>query len=157
MQMRYNNEGKYDYMYPETLGGNVLLNNGQTLDEWKNQIDDLYNEKEDKDFNVLWSGLEEMGGSTEITLPKKLSECKNGWILVFGDNYENGTNFSYHYVPKIHSTLFTYEQGCKFLVGARNGAMTSKYIFIDDLHVKGHNINSTEENKVSVLRRIISY
>lgn len=157
MQMRYNNNGKYDYIYPETLGSNVLLNNGQTLDEWKNQIDDLYNEKEDEDFNVLWTGMEPMDSTTELTMPKKLSECNNGWILVFGDNYSGGTNFSYHYVPKVHTSIYSYTSGCKFLVGARNGAITSKFIYIDDLHIKGHTTNVTTENNVSALVKVISY
>lgn len=156
MQMKYKNKGSFDYMYPETLGDNVRFNNGQTLEEWKKQIDDLYNAKEDEDFNTLWSGRDTMGTGVELAMPKKLSECKNGWLLVFGD-HPTGSNFSYHYVPKIHPTLYSYTQGIKILVGVKNSGITSKYLFIDDTHIKGHTANTNNGNDGSALLKVISY
>lgn len=156
MKMKYNTKGNFEYMFPETLGDNIKLNNGQTLEQWKKQVDDLYNAKEDEDYNTLWSGRETMGSGKEITMPKKLSECNHGWILVFGD-HPSGSNFSYHHVPKIHPTLYDYTQGCKFLVWVKNSGITSKYLFIDDTHIKGHTANTGNGNDGSALLRVISY
>lgn len=143
-------------MFPKTLGDNVNLNSGQTLEQWKKQIDDMYNSIEDEDFNILWTGRDALGTGVELTMPKKLSECKNGWILVFGD-HPSGSNFSYHYVPKNHTSIFDYTQGCKFLVGVKNSGITSKYLFIDDTHIKGHTANMGSGNDASALLRVISY
>lgn len=103
MQMNYKKSGQFEKLYPITLGDNVKLNNGQTLEEWKKQADDLLNNVEDTGYNVLWEGSEVMakkadGTAQEITISKNLSECNNGWILVFKDAGAN-SNYSYHYVP----------------------------------------------------------
>jgi len=156
MQMKYKNKGEFEYMYPETLGDNVQLNNGQSLEDWKKQIDDLYNDKEDEDINTLWAGREVLGTGIVLLMSKPLSECKNGWILVFGD-YPSGSNFSYHIIPKIHTSLYDYTQGVKMLVGVKNSGITSKYMFIDDTHIKGHTANTGNGNDGSALLKVISY
>lgn len=52
----------------------------------------------------LWSGAALIVGTTTITPSKKLSECRNGWILVWCD-YDpgvgaNNSNFAYAFIPK---------------------------------------------------------
>lgn len=157
MQMNHKINGKFEKLFPITLGDNVKLNNGVTLEEWKTQIDDLFNSVEDEDYNVIWEGRDILDGNVEIVLPKKLSECRNGWILIFGDTGTTGTNYNYFYVPKIHPTLFTYAEGCKFVVGVKNSVICSKYVFIGDSQIKGHKANAAGGNEGAALIKIISH
>ena len=161
MQMNYKKSGQFEKLYPITLGDNVKLNNGQTLEQWKKQVDDLLNNVEDTGYNVLWEGSEVMakntdGTSKEITISKKLSECNNGWILVFKDVGAN-SNYSYHYIPKYHTTILGASEGMKFIMGGSNNAFYSKYLFVGDNTVTGHRVNGTNGNDVIVLCKVLSY
>jgi hypothetical protein len=59
----------------------------------------------DKDTQgVLWTGAAYMVATTTATPTKKLSECRNGWILVWSD-YDAGTGSNdydvfYSFIPK---------------------------------------------------------
>ena len=161
MQMNYKKSGQFEKLYPITLGDNVKLNNGQTLEQWKKQADDLLNNVEDTGYNVLWEGSEVMAKNTdgtakEITISKNLSECNNGWILVFKDVGAN-SNYSYHYIPKYHTTNLGATAGMKFIMGASGNAVCSKFIFIGDTTIKGHTVNGTNGNDVVVLCQVLSY
>lgn len=161
MQMNYKKSGQFEKLYPITLGDNVKLNNGQTLEEWKKQADDLLNNVEDTGYNVLWEGSEVMAKDTdgtqkEITISKKLSECNNGWILVFKDVGAN-SNYSYHYIPKYHTTNLGATAGMKFIMGASGNVYCSKFVFISNTTIKGHTVNATNGNDVVVLCQVLSY
>ncbi|XWX31074.1 tail fiber protein [Staphylococcus phage PG-2021_19] len=156
MQMKYKVAGQFEHMYPKTLGDNVNLNNGQTLEQWKKQIDDIYNDKEDSDFNEVWSGADVLGGNSELTILKPLKECKNGWILVFKEPSGVSGNINYCYVPRVHSDLYS-TFGVKFLVGVRSGGIRSKFLFITNTTIKGHTSNGTGGNEETTLVKVISY
>lgn len=161
MQMNYKKSGQFEKLYPITLGDNVKLNNGQTLEEWKKQADDLLNNVEDTGYNVLWEGSEVMGKNTDgtaarITISKNLSECNNGWILVFKDAGAN-SNYSYHYVPKNHTTNLGATAGMKFIMGGSGNAFCSKFVFISENTIKGHTVNETNGNDVVALCQVLSY
>ena len=161
MQMRYKKSGEFQKLFPITLGDNVKLNNGQSLELWKQQVDDLLNKVEDDGYGVIWEGSEVLGRLSDgtyqkITINKKLSECKNGWILVFKDVGVN-SNYSYHYVPKYHLTVLGISQGMKFIMGGSGNAFCSKYLFIGDNTISGHTVNGTNGNDVIVLCKVLSY
>lgn len=156
MQMNYKISGQFEHLYPVTLGDNVKLNSGVTLEQWKQQIDDLFNALEDDDFNVMWNGNDILSATTELTMPKKLSECKNGWILVFGDTTQ-GSNWNYCYIPRTHASMYSSSGGVKFLVGVKNSAITSKFIFISDTKIKGHLANTQGGNEGAALLKVISH
>lgn len=156
MQMNYKIAGQFEHLYPVTLGDNVKLNSGVTLEQWKQQIDDLFNALEDDDFNIMWSGNDIMSASTELTMPKKLSECKNGWILVFGDTVQ-GSNWNYCYIPRTHAAMYDYIGGVKFVVGVKNSGITSKFIFVSDTKIKGHSANAAGGNEAAALLKVISH
>lgn len=156
MKMQYNKDGSYEPMFPVTLGDNVNLNNGQTLEQWKTQIDDLYNIKEDDDYNTIWTGSMAMGGTDEVTTLKPLTECENGWILVFKEPSGASGNVNYCYVPKVQPDLYS-SFGIKFVVGVRSGGVRDKFLYIKDLTITGHNSNATGGNEETVLVRVISY
>ena len=153
MQMNYKKSGQFEKLYPITLGDNVKLNNGQTPEQWKKQVDDLLNNVEDTGYNVLWEGSEVMAKNT---ISKKLSECNNGWILVFKDAGAN-SNYSYHYIPKYHTVNLGASAGMKFIMGASGNVYCSKFVFISNTTIKGHTVNATNGNDVVVLCQVLSY
>jgi hypothetical protein len=57
---------------------------------------------------VLWSGAYYLKSDQTVTPTKKLSQCNNGWILVFSDfdtpSTPNDYDFTYVYVPKFIGT-----------------------------------------------------
>lgn len=157
MQINYKKNGEFEKLYPKTLAGNVLFNNGQTAEEYKQEIDDTINKKEDT-FQELWSGNDTMGEGASVNPSKKLSECQNGWIFVF-KNQNSGTNISYHYVPKVHIKLSnnSSSNGLKILAGASTGVLTHKYLLVGDDTIRGHNSNDADSNSRTVLYKILEY
>ena len=160
MQMRYKKAGEFEKLFPITLGDNVNLNNGQTIEEWKKEVDGFLNDVEDEGYGVLWEGSEIMGKlpdetAQKITISKKITECKNGWILVFKDAGAN-SNYSYHYVPKYHMSVLGASEGMKFIIGGSRNAFYSKYLFIGDDVITGHTVNGTNGNDVIVLCKVLS-
>lgn len=152
MQMNYKTAGQFEHLYPVTLGDNVKLNSGKTLEEWKQEVNDLLNAVEDG-YTEIWSGEDilEVTGSG-ITLPSTLTSAKNGWILVWGQ-VNSGSNINYCYIPKIHSTGY----GVKFVIGGSGGAIYSKYIYINGTSLNGHSTNGESENENMALKRVIKY
>lgn|SRR5699024_5377480 len=157
MQINYKKNGEFEKLYPKTLAGNVLFNNGQTVEEYKQEIDDTINKKEDT-FQELWSGENTMGDGVSIKPSKKLSECQNGWIFVFKNN-NSFTNISYHYVPKAHIKVSnnSSSNGLKILAGASLGVLTHKYLLVGDDAIRGHNSNDLDSNGKTVLYKILEY
>ncbi|QYG29974.1 hypothetical protein K0O13_07645 [Mammaliicoccus sciuri] len=157
MQMNYKKDGKFEKLFPKTLSGNVMFNNGQTIEEWKMEIDNYINKTEDK-FEELWSGNDLVTANSSIIPSKKLTECNNGWLLVF-KNSSSVNNFSYHYIPKIHLTLprNLLLDGVKLLTGSAGGVIAHKYIFIEDNSIKGHSSNETGDNSKTELYKIYEY
>lgn len=157
MQMNYKKDGKFEKLFPKTLSGNVMFNNGQTVEDWKMEIDNYINKTEDK-FEELWSGNDLVTPSSNITPSKKLSDCNNGWLLVF-KNSASVNNFSYHYIPKIHLKLprDLASDGVKLLTGSSGGAIAHKYIFIENNLIKGFSTNETGDNAKTELYKIYEY
>jgi hypothetical protein len=95
--------------------------------------------------NVLWNGALYMIASQTITPSKSLSECTNGWILVWSD-YDVDTltakdyNFVYNYVPK-----FAYQHsgscGTYFMVPTSKTNTAHKYLYISNTQLTGSDDN----------------
>ena len=157
MQINYKKNGEFEKLYPKTLAGNVLFNNGQTVEEYKQEIDDTINKKEDT-FQELWSGENTMGDGVSIKPSKKLSECQNGWLLVFKNDLNNN-NFNYAYIPKVHLlvTAKPSTEGIKIITGSSGGIISHKYVFFRDTSITGHGSNVTGDNARTVLYKIYEY
>ena len=152
MQMNYKKSGQFEKLYPITLGDNVKLNSGKTLEEWKQEVNDLLNAVEDG-YTEIWSGSEVLGVTDSgITLPSTLSSAKNGWILVF-EPVGSASNKNYCYVPRINPDGY----GLKFIVGGSGGAIYSKYVIINGTSLEGHSSNGTSGNENMALKRVIKY
>ncbi len=116
---------------------------------------------------VLWTGGYYMQGSHTITLSEGVSEQANGIVLVFSyysDGVVQDYNFNHFFVPKLFVSLFD-GNGSQFLMSSDGTfrAMASKYLYISDTTIKGHDNNIltgttngiTFDNKKFVLRYVI--
>src|SRR5699024_2320142 len=152
MQMRYKKAGEFEKLFPITLGDNVNLNNGQTIEEWKKEVDGLLNTIENS-YTDIWTGNDVMGVvNVGMTMPSTLASAKNGWILVWGP-VSSDSNNNYCYVPKVHNN----GQGIKFIVGGTGGVVYSKFVAINGTQITGHNINNQNGNENMALKRVIAY
>ncbi|EFQ70839.1 hypothetical protein [Enterococcus faecalis] len=108
----------------------------------------------------LWSGGWFMNGSQTVTPKKKLSECANGWLLVF-TNAENDastkTEFQYLFVHKRHVKKYS-ATGIVFPTANYNGTKTGvKYLYITDTNIKGNDLNGNAANKFKILIEIYEW
>ncbi|MGL4572832.1 MAG: BppU family phage baseplate upper protein [Clostridium sp.] len=109
----------------------------------------------------LWRGYHHMVEDEIITPTKKLSECTNGWILVWSDFNAGGTgedyNFCLSYIPK--NTPWKGGQGYNFCTPSDMGedSYTAKYIYVFDDHISGHKDNRTGKREDVVIRAILEY
>lgn len=117
--------------------------------------------------NLLWSGVYYMNENHTVNLAKPISEQTNGIILVFS-NYSNGQEQNYDFqsfvVPKWlvnkHSGA-----GHQFpLFGGLVSVFATKYLYISDKTIKGHNNNVKSgsgivpyNNSAFVLRYVIGF
>lgn len=154
MQMNYKIAGQFEHLYPVTLGDNVKLNSGKTLEEWKVEIDDLLNAVEDSGYKEIWSGNHILGVTgSGITMPQSLGSARTGWVLLFEMGSSN-SNKNYCYIPKIHPTG---GYSVKFLIGGTGGAVYSKYLIINGASIEGHSSNNTGGNELMALKKVYSY
>lgn len=167
MQINYTNDGIYNKIYPVTISENVKLNIGKNLEEWKQEVDDDFNNIEhrtselEQQFesslinNSLWSGNSLLDSTDVITPTKKLVDCKNGWLLMF--KYAGAyNNLNYEYIPKHHLTVGN-SGGVKLVLGSTSGTYVQKYIYVKSDTVTGHSSNVASGNEVIELFNIYEY
>ena len=111
-------------------------------------------------IDELWSGGWFMNGSQTVTPKKKLSECANGWLLVF-TNAENDastkTEFQYLFIHKRHVKKYS-ATGIVFPTASYNGAKTGvKYLYITDTNIKGNDLNGNAANKFKIMTEIYEW
>lgn len=151
MQMNYKVAGQFEHLYPVTLGDNVNLNSGQSLEQWKSYIEDLLNTIDNGQVEI-WTGVNALATTgAGITVSKSLTSCKNGFILVFKPS-NSSQNLNYCYVPKVH----TPGGGAKFIVGGTEGSIYSKYIVINGTSIQGH-ANNGGANAIMELIKVIAH
>jgi hypothetical protein len=124
----------------------------------------------ENDQEALWDGGANDGwymmDNQTVTPFKKLSQCRNGWVLVWSD-YDtspaqtNNFDFSYSYIPK--GTLF--KDGSQhlftvpnFLSATTSGVIVKKLMLYDN-KIVGHadNANSATQTNDVVLRLVLEW
>jgi hypothetical protein len=113
------------------------------------------------DNEVLWTGTYYMNDGQVAVPSKKLSQCPNGWILVWSDftnDVANNYDFNFTYIPKAHARLYP-STGVWAIISTTFGSITGKYIFVSDTAISGHQYNDdgTDGRNNAVLRHIFSY
>ncbi|MGG1483543.1 hypothetical protein ABEI56_05585 [Peribacillus castrilensis] len=119
------------------------------------------------DQSLLWSGGVYPMAADTITPSKKLSECPNGWILVWSDyDVGSGSNdyqFVFTFVPKTFPTLFPGKANAYFqipnYISETKNETTIKELNFTDSTIKGVDLNknSTSQSDDVVLRRVLAF
>lgn len=93
----------------------------------------------------IWSGALLMGESDTVYPSVPLSQCPNGWILLWA-HYDNGTaakwDNGYTIVHKSHLDDRA-GQGMHCVVSAEDAPGIDKYVYINDTWIKGNSRNSS--------------
>lgn len=109
----------------------------------------------------LWQGYHHMAKSESVTPSKKLSQCNNGWVIVWSDWNDGGKgenfNFVYSYVPK--NTPWKSGQNHTFPLSAGEGdkGYTCKTLYIYDDKFTGHDTNKQGSAYDIVVRAVLEY
>jgi hypothetical protein len=115
--------------------------------------------------DTLWTGASYMHENQIITPTKKLSECRNGWILEWSD-YVPGTgakdyDYFYSYVPKwVVKGLWVYFDMPTFMNRTDGLKMTAKLLKFTDSAFNGHLDNGAPmplNSEDVVLRRVLEW
>lgn len=162
MQMKYNKDGDFTNVYPETLAENVKFSSGDSLQEKQEEtnrdlwrIDVLENSMPSTKSLYESDGLY-MKESQTVTPSKKLSECMTGWILAW-KKYDHRQQYNYTHVPKIHAEFAKASKGLKTVLSDRGGTIIQKYLYIDDKKIEGHDSNKEGDNEGLVLAGVFEY
>lgn len=91
-----------------------------------------------------------MSGSNTINLSQKVSEQKNGIVLVwqaYSDNAPQPWDYNFTFIPKWQVITNSSRGVSCFLVNSTGTILGTKYVYLFDDKIKGHNENSTGSTK----------
>src|SRR5699024_5458554 len=162
MQIKYRNNGNFEHLYPKTLSGNVEMNSGKTLEEWKGEVDDDLNEieKDIKDItpssDLLWEGRNVLDGGKSVKPSKKLNECATGWTLIWTKT-GGKQQFQYTNIPKLSLRVGLSSTGNRAVLGSSGGTILTKYFYVENTQIKGHSTNGESGNEDLELIAVSEY
>lgn len=103
--------------------------------------------------NVLWGpDYYYMSGGNTINLSKKVSEQKNGIVLVwqaYSDGAPQPWDYNFTFIPKWQALTNPSRGVTCFLANSQAGYLGTKYVYIFDNKITGHNENSSGATKGS--------
>ena len=118
------------------------LNNLNTDD--KSNVINAINEINNPQNKILWQGGMYMNANHTITLSEKVSEQKNGILLVW-TNYESGVQnngVNVQFIPKKYVELYPGVGHGILLIHGWNGNIGKKYVYVSNDKITGFNKNS---------------
>lgn len=147
------------------------------IDHWNENDKDFYNINAEiqqhgvplfGEQKVLWEGEHYMNATQTITLSEKVSEQKNGILLVwchydYNNNVALDGRWVYTFLPKIH-TAISGGGGVPCILASAGFAVTgNKYVYVTDNTITGYSSNNTNgttngitwNNKAFVLRYVL--
>ena len=108
---------------------------------------------------TLWSGTFLMNDVQQVTPSKALSDCQNGWVMVWGDfdtstSTANDYNYVFHY---IHKNSYLASKNSLWICSTDGGDNldVTKKLYITNTYIKGHADNSTTTKQCDVVLRYI--
>lgn len=102
-----------------------------------------------RDNQILWDPGDDAGyymtGSQTVTLSQKVSEQKNGIVLVwqqYSDSKAQNWGFNYQFIPKWHAINKTGYGIAVFLTDSNAKTVGTKYLYVNDTQIVG-NVNNS--------------
>lgn len=146
------NENYYEYVERKTSKINDKISSNKS--ELEAKIDDITPK-----INKIWSGAKYPVDVDEVVPSKKLSECLNGWVLLWqryvpGDGTRN-SDFFYSHIHKGFIDGFE-GYGMGFLI-RRSNDIINKYMYIHDNKMVGQTINNQAPNNNIVLSGVYEW
>ena len=108
---------------------------------------------------TLWNGGWLMNDAQQVTPSKALSDCQNGWVMIWGD-YDTSTstlndyNYVFHY---IHKNSYLASKNSLWICSTDGGDNldVTKKLYITNTYIKGHADNSATSKQCDVVLRYI--
>ena len=150
-EVNSSNKKDYDYMYMRD-GGFYVNHDGTPIFKVTDNGRMYY------PATMLWSGGWFMSQTQTITPSKPLSECRNGWVLLWS-KYYNGTSedtdWGETYISKTFQTTASGKLYRTVNIGF-HGKVYSKLLYVTDTQITGHerNAQAGENGNLAVLRRV---
>lgn len=125
------------------------------VDTTKSDVLQVYDDNGNliNDNQVLWGpDYYFMSGSNTINLSQKVSEQKTGIILVwqaYSDGAPQPWEYNFTFIPKWQATTNSSRGVVCFLATSHASYIGTKYVYVFDDKIKGHNDNSTGATKGS--------
>ncbi|MCX2455618.1 phage tail protein [Lacticaseibacillus nasuensis] len=108
----------------------------------------------------LWSGAWAMADTTTLTLPKKISQCLNGIVLLWGTGKTDApvaSDYTMTFIPKWFAADHS-GRGIDCIVGnAGKNTFGIKYIYVTDTTLKGYDNNISNLAASKVLQGVYEY
>lgn len=113
----------------------------------------------------LWTGTLVMNDAQSVTPTLKMSQCLNGWALLWSVFYGNGQNndsrWFYQYISKNFVEAHS-GQGITMVVAAPNGSTNwannaTKYLYFTDSTIKGYTANNQQTGYSYALREVVAW
>lgn len=145
------NKKDYDYMYMRD-GGFYVNHDGTPIFKVTDNGRMYY------PATMLWSGGWFMSQTQTITPSKPLSECRNGWVLLWSKYYNGAaedTDWGETYISKSFQTTASGNLYRTVNIGFL-GKVYSKLLYVTDTQIIGHerNAQAGENGNLAVLRRV---
>lgn len=107
----------------------------------------------------LWQGYHHMSGNEKVIPSKKLSECNNGWVIVWSD-WDDGSqgqdwNVVYSYIPK--NSLWKNGNNHLFGMASSNTQWAIKALGVRDDYIQGDDVNKQGNAYDVVIRAVLEY
>jgi hypothetical protein len=114
------------------------------------------------DNPVLWDGAYYMKGDQTVTPTKSISDCPNGWILAWGayDSAQGGDlnhNLDFTHIPKWRVSDIPGGGGIGIVLRDGTTGFCTKYFYVTNTDINGHDSNVTSPNDRRVLTAVWSY
>lgn len=123
------------------------------VDTTKSDVLQVYDDNGNliNDNQVLWGpDYYYMSGSNTINLSQKVSEQKNGIVLVwqaYSDGAPQPWDYNFTFIPKWQAITNSSRGVVCFLATSKAGYIGTKYVYVFDDKITGHNENSSGATK----------
>lgn len=112
------------------------------------------------DDPVLWEGAAYMYTGQQVKPTKKMSECPNGWVLVWS-RYSSGVqyndNIAFSFIPKWRASKIGGNGGIGLVLRDNTHEFSTKYVYVQDDIIEGNDVNETTPNNYRVLIAVWTY